>query len=338
MTTAIPNSLTLAPRGAPAVPSHIEARRIMVQGLETELTTLRGLDLSKRLHEMSFFLALWVFSMAANYIGYQSAPGFLHYALRMVGTIGTAISVNTFILLLHEGMHHTLFASRFWNRWVSAALGWVFCISFTAYKVMHTRHHNYLGDPRDPDDYQNYLKNKPLLWTMHYGRLILGPYLYIFVIPLLALRYGSPIERRHVIEEYIALISVYIIAALAIPGDLLLYMWFIPLVITAHMTAIRGLTQHGITNAQDPFIASRSIQANRVVAFFLLNENFHLEHHLFPEIPSYNLSQLHKLIWPRLPRVVTDTSYLAFLFKFFVASLRMDEKPIGFTDLVEWEV
>jgi fatty acid desaturase len=338
MTTAIPNPLTLAPRDAPAVSSHIEARRLMMHGLETELTGLRRLDLGKRLHEMSFFLALWLVSITVNYIGYQSAAGYLHNMLRIAGTIGTALAVNTFILFLHEGMHKTLFASPFWNRWVSAVLGWIFCISFTAYKVMHTRHHNYLGDPRDPDDYQNYLKNKPLLWSMHYGRLILGPYLYILVIPLLALRYGSTLERRHVIEEYVALISVYIGAALFIPGDILLYMWFIPLVITAHMTAIRGLTQHGITNAQDPFIASRSIQANPLVAFFLLNENFHLEHHLFPEIPSYNLAQVHKLIWPRLPRVVTGTSYLLFIFKFFVATLKMDERPIGFTDLVEWEV
>jgi fatty acid desaturase len=337
MTTAIPNPLTLAPRDAPAVSSHIEARRLMMQGLEIELASLRHLDLGKRLHEMSFFLALWLVSITVNYIGYQSAAGYLHNILRVAGTIGTALAINTFILFLHEGMHKTLFASPVWNRWVSAALGWIFCISFTAYKVMHTRHHNYLGDPRDPDDYQNYLRNKPLLWTMHYGRLILGPYLYILVIPLLALRYGSTLERRHVIEEYVALISVYIGAALFIPGDILLYMWFIPLVITAHMTAIRGLTQHGITNAQDPFIASRSIQANPLVAFFLLNENFHLEHHLFPEIPSYNLAQVHKLIWPRLPRVVTGTSYLVFIFKFFVATLKMDERPIGFTDLVEWE-
>ena len=338
MTTTSPNSLTFVPIDAPVISSHIEARRMMMQGFETELNALRRLNLEKRIHEMLFFLALWVVSITLNYIGYQSTASYLQYGFIIMGTIGTAIAVNTFILFLHEGMHNTLFTSRFWNRWASAALGWVFCISFTAYKVMHTRHHNYLGDPRDPDDYQNYLKNKPLLWIMHYERLILGPYLYIFVIPMLALRYGSSIERRHVIEEYIALISVYILVSLIVPANLLLYLWFLPLVLTAHMTAIRGLTQHGITNAQDPFIASRSIQANRVVAFFLLNENFHLEHHLFPEIPSYNLAQVHKLIWPRLPRVVTGTSYLAFLFKFFVASLKMDEKPIGFTDLVEWEV
>jgi len=338
MTTITPNELTLPPRNAPTVSSHLEARRMMMKGLENELTTLRHLDLGKRLHEMSFFLGLWILSVAVNFVGYRFAPGYIHTVLRILGTIGTALAVNTFILFLHEGMHNTLFANRFLNRWVSAALGWLFCISFTAYKVMHTRHHNYLGDPRDPDDYQNYMGNKPLLWIMHYGRLILGPYLYIFVIPMLALRNGTAIERRHVIEEYAALISVYIVAALLIPGRLLLTLWFLPLIISAHMTAIRGLTQHGITNAQDPFIASRSIQAQPLVAFFLLNENYHLEHHLFPEIPSYNLDQVHKLIWSRLPRVVTGTSYIAFLFKFFVASLKMDERPIGFTDLVEWEV
>jgi fatty acid desaturase len=122
-----------------------------------------------------------------------------------------------------------------------------------------------------------------------------------------------------------------------IPARILFLLWFSPLVIAAHMTAIRGLTQHGITNAQDPFIASRSIRANPIVSFCLLNENYHLEHHLFPEIPSYNLAQVHKLIWYRLPRVVTGTSYLVFLFRFFAATLKMDERPIGFTDLVEWE-
>ena len=337
MTTITSAQQAAAPTGMPAVPSHLEARRMVSKGLEKELAALRGFDLKKRLKEMSFFIALWLGSMALNWLGLQFSGNAASIVLRVAGTLGAAIAVSTFILFLHEGMHNTLFANRFWNRWISAALGWTFCLSFTAYKVMHTRHHQYLGDERDPDDYNNYVKAKPVLWAMHYFRLILGPYLYLLLIPFLALRYGSPTERRHVIEEYIVLGLVYTLAAFIIPGQWLLFLWFIPLIITAHMTSIRGLTQHGITNAQDPFIASRSIQASRIVSFCLLNENYHLEHHLFPEIPSYNLEKVHALIWPRLPRVVTGTSYLAFLFKFFVATLKMDEQPIGFTELPEWE-
>ncbi len=338
MTTITSAPQAFAPAGIPAVPSHLEARRMMAQGLENELAALRGFDLKKRLHEMSFFVALWLGSLALNFLGLQLSGDLLPVVLRIAGTIGTAVTVSTFILFLHEGMHNTLFANRSWNRWVSAALGWTFCLSFTAYKVMHTRHHQYLGDPRDPDDYRNYVQSRPVLWAMHYFRLILGPYLYLLIIPVLALRYGSPTERRHVIEEYIVLGLVYALSAFLIPSQLLLFLWFIPLLITAHMTSIRGLTQHGITNAQDPFIASRSIRANPIVSFCLLNENYHLEHHLFPEIPSYNLEKVHRLIWPRLPRAVTGTSYLAFLVKFFVATIKMDERPIGFTDLPEWDV
>ncbi len=32
---------------------------------------------------------------------------------------------------------------------------------------------------------------------------------------------------------------------------------------------------------------------NRLTEFFMCNENYHLEHHLFPRVPWYNLKQLH---------------------------------------------
>jgi len=105
--------------------------------------------------------------------------------------------------------------------------------------------------------------------------------------------------------------------------------WFIPLLIVGTMTAIRGFTQHGITDAADPYIASRTILPNPVVGFFLLHENYHLEHHLFPEIPSYHLPKLHQLVWRKLPRAVSGRSYLGFLVRFLQATPRMDESPIG---------
>ena len=324
---------------APAVALHAEARRQMMLGLETELAALRRLDTGTRLREMSFFIGLWVAGMLVNGFGYQAAePGLVHTLLRVAGTLVTAVAINSFILLMHEGMHNTLFASPRLNRWVSVALGMVFCLSFTSYKVMHQRHHRYLGDERDPDDYSNYTRNQRLLWCLHYVRLIAGVYLYIVLIPILAFRKGSPADRRGILVEYGALIAVYAAVFTLVPGGYLLYLWLIPLILAAYMTAVRGLTQHGITEARDPYLASRSIQAHPVVAFCLLQENYHLEHHLFPEIPSYNLAEVHRLIWPRLPRAVTGRSYLAFLFKFFAATLKMDGRPIGFTEMPGWEV
>lgn len=330
------------PADAPAAPVHADARRWMMRGLETELSALRRLDAGKRRREVAFFAGLWLAALLLNGWGYAAGPGWTHGLLRIAGTLGSAVAINAFILLLHEGMHGTLFAGGLANRWVSVALGTTFCMSFTSYRVMHQRHHRYLGDPRDPDDYANYVGNRRLLWALHYVRLVLGVYIYVVVIPILAWRHAARSERRDIAVEYLVLGAVYAAVFTAVPAGILLYLWLIPLALAAHMTAVRGLTQHGIAQARDPFLASRTIQANRVVAFCLLHENYHLEHHLFPEIPSYHLAAAHRLLWPRLPRVVTGRSYLGFLWRFFAATLKLDDTPIGraegHAELLGWEV
>jgi fatty acid desaturase len=194
---------------------------------------------------------------------------------------------------------------------------------------MHTRHHKFLGDPRDPDDYKNYTQHRALVWSLHFLRLSVGSLLYLMLIPVLALKFGTSEERRRMAVEYAFLAPLYAVVFRIVPISILLVAWFIPLLIVGTMTAIRGFTQHGITDAADPYIASRTILPNPVVGFFLLHENYHLEHHLFPEIPSYHLPKLHQLVWPKLPRAVSGRSYLGFLVRFLQATPRMDESPIG---------
>jgi len=145
----------------------------------------------------------------------------------------------------------------------------------------------------------------------------------------MAFSYATSKERQKIIIEYGLLGTTYALVWLALPHQLLLQVWIIPLVIVAYMVNIRGFTQHGMTDASDPLLASRSIKASRAIAFCLLNENYHLEHHIFPEVPSYNLASLHRLIQARLPRTVTGSSYPGFLCNFFRATLNRDETQIG---------
>jgi fatty acid desaturase len=202
-------------------------------------------------------------------------------------------------------------------------------MSFSAYRIMHTRHHKYLGDPRDPDDYKNYVRARVLVWSLHFWRLTLAPMLYLALIPVLALKYGGNEDRRRVLSEYAFLLAVYSTLFRCVPVHILLLSWLLPLLLVGGMTAIRGFTQHGITDATDPLLASRTVLPNPIVGFFVLHENYHLEHHLFPEIPSYHLPRLHRLIWRRLPRAVSSRGYLTFLARFFRATPKMDETPIG---------
>ena len=288
------------------------------KGLEIELAALTTLEWRKRIGEFVFFVPLAVLGVCLTPNG-----------LVVPGVIITALALNAFVLLMHEGMHGVLFGGRATNRIASVLLGSTFLMSFSAYRVLHTRHHKYLGDKRDPDDYQNYVGNRPLLWLLHFMRLLVGSPLYLVLIPLLALKYGSAEERRDILAEYAFLLIVYSLLLHFVSLPLLGVTWGIPLLIVGTLTSVRGFTQHGITDASDPYLASRTVLPNPIVGFFLLHENYHLEHHLFPEVPSYHLTRLHALIWPRLPRAVSGRSYLGFLLSFLAASRRLDDTPIG---------
>jgi len=288
------------------------------QGLETELAELTSLNWRKRIGEFSFFVPLAVGGVWLTLHG-----------LALPGVIITALALNAFVLLMHEGMHGVLFGGRFANRIASVLLGSTFLMSFSAYRVLHTRHHKYLGDKRDPDDYQNYVGNRSLLWSLHFMRLLIGSPLYLVLIPLLALKYGSDEERRDILTEYALLLIIYSLFLQFVSLPVVGIAWGIPLLIVGTLTSVRGFTQHGIADASDPYLASRTVLPNPIVGFFLLHENYHLEHHLFPEVPSYHLTRLHALVWPRLPRAVCGRSYLGFLLSFLSASRRLDDTPIG---------
>lgn len=306
-----------------------EARTYVSAGIETALDALHALNLPKRLVEIACFLGLWVGGAALTLTFGLAGDDLLSWLAYAAGLFLSAVAINSFVLFLHEGMHHTLFANPRANRWASVLFGSTVLMSFTAYQVMHLRHHTYLGDPRDPDDYHNQTQQRLVLWVLHFLRLFLGAFLYVILIPRLAWRHGSPLHRRRLVEEYLFLACLYVAIAFIAPGWVVLHGWFLPALLAGFMVNIRGLTQHGITDAQDPFLASRSIEPHPLVAFCLLYENYHLEHHFFPEVPSYHLPAIRRLIEPRLPRAVTGTSYLGFLVCFLKACWTMDESPIG---------
>ncbi len=303
----------------------LRIRNRLAHSASTEIAELRRHDIRKRARELAVFATLAALGFSIS-IWARSVPS---TAVLVMGILVTAVSLNSFPLLMHEGMHGVLFPSRRWNWIVSVLLGSTFLMSFTSYRVMHIRHHRYLGDPRDPDDYHNYSRSRPLVWFLHFVRLTFGPLLYLFLIPVLALRHGSVTQRKFICVEYAILFSIYSLLLRAFPARELFLVWLAPLLLVGMFTAIRGFTQHGITEASDPYLASRTMLPNPAIAFFLLHENYHLEHHLFPEIPSYHLPRLHRLIWPKLPRAVSGRSYLAFLAAFLKATPRMDETPIG---------
>lgn len=318
----------------PALVAMAKARLRLAAHLGPALPKLQCLRWTHRLRDLAVFVPLAGIGLLLNGFGLSLDDPMRRWLCAGCGAGLTVVAINAWVLLLHEGMHRCLFASARWNRWVSFGLGAAFLMSFTAYRVMHIRHHEYLGDRRDPDDYHNYTERRWLVWLLHFVRLTMGSLLYIFLIPYYAWKCGNPRDRREFLQEYALLALIYSTVLACVPLPLLLQVWIAPLSIVGWLVGARGFTQHGMTDSRDPFISSRSMVPHPLVEACLLGENYHLEHHLFPDVPSYHLKELHGLLQPALPYVVTGGSYIGFFRRFAWAALRLDETPIGLRELV----
>ena len=64
-----------------------------------------------------------------------------------------------------------------------------------------------------------------------------------------------------------------------------------------------GFLQHGglRDNVTDHRLNTRTVLMNPLSRFIYLNMNYHIEHHMFPLVPYYNLPKLHEVIKDDLP-------------------------------------
>jgi fatty acid desaturase len=285
----------------------------LTAGVESEMAELRRLRPARRVAEIFFFAALWVAGIA----------------LGLTGIPLSAIALNAFYLLSHEGHHNLLFRNRALNHATNVLLCIPLLHSPSGYRVLHELHHRFLGHAGDPDEYRNYTGDPRLRWALQWVRLTMGTLVYMPMIPIVAWRRANREERIRLTLECLLIAVVLTPLFLAIPIRTLLVAWLIPGVIVGYISAVRALAQHALTDSDDALLASRSVRSNRIVSFLLLNENYHLEHHLFPEVPSYNLPRLRELLRPRLAQRVEAPSYSRFLAAFVARTLRGDESPMG---------
>lgn len=247
--------------------------------------------------------------------------------LAIIGTLIAAFALNALFLIIHEAVHETLPGPRRLGHLLASSIGLIGFASHAAYRIMHLRHHRYLGDHRDPDDYRNWTASPRRLVVMHHLRLAVATLTYLVAVPVLAWRVASQDERRWILIELAAMIVVHTGGAWTF-GALWWQVTIPPLLLANLLINARGLVQHTACVAEDPLRASRSVRAGPLVRALLLNENHHLEHHLFPAVPASRLHELHRAIAPALGGSPTAPSYHGFVLRFIAASARGHQGPM----------
>ena len=190
------------------------------------------------------------------------------------------------VTVTHDVVHGSLGLSRRKTDWALFAMGAVLLESGHAYRATHLRHHRVFPGHDDPE-------GDPARLTL-IGAILCGP----FFLPRLwcwALSQSKPgcAQRHWLIAEAAWPVSVIVAgfwllpltpavllyAALAIAGS-----WVYPL-LTVHLPH----RHYGDT----PFTQTHTVRGRIIPALFL-ELTYHLEHHLYPEVPSHHLPELSR--------------------------------------------
>ena len=88
------------------------------------------------------------------------------------------------------------------------------------------------------------------------------------------------------------------------------------------------MTQHGGLKADtwDHRESTRTFYTNHFLGWLCyLNMQYHIEHHIFPQVPFYNLPKLHKIVKDQMPR--PNNSFFEALSEMIPAIIKQSKDP-----------
>lgn len=225
-------------------------------------------------------------------------------------------------VLAHDAAHYRLYETRWLNDVIGRLLASPVGISMRTYRVVHRLHHNHLYEDRDPDiplvaGYprgRRYLARK--LLADLFGLNAWKTYAYFFGAPAInddAAGASRPLddtapELRKAARQDRWTVVIFHVAApvIALAAGYLaeyLILWLLPMVtIQQPLLRYRAICEHGVvSDPKSPLFASRTNFAPWWLHWWMFPHrvNFHIEHHLYPSIPFYNLPLCHRELMDR---------------------------------------
>ena len=218
--------------------------------------------------------------------------------------------------LEHEATHRTPFASEQLNDWVGRVAGFLLLLPFEWFRYFHLAHHRWTNiEGKDPE----LAGEKPATraaWAWHVSGI---PYWMAEVRLLVRLVRGRveddfvpPAARSRVVWEARGMAMGYVLVGLSlISSPLLWWIWVLPVLVGQPFLRLYLLAEHGdCPRVANMFQNTRTTFTNRVVRFLAWNMPYHVEHHVWPQVPFHRLPEVHGMMKDELR--VTANGYAEF--------------------------
>lgn len=211
--------------------------------------------------------------------------------------------------LIHEFAHYRFISDKNASDWLGDIfLAWPIGTTVDGYRRNHLAHHRYTNREGDPD-WEAKLGTRAYTFPqrMRYAVLnFLGYFIGVSSVRDMGMAVGRMQGDRNVSRGYLGLRGGYYLAVLAavtwfdVWPQYLLY-WIVPYVTFFFLFMyIRSVAEHfGETMVPDSELqGTRTVQPYFWEYWFFCphNLNYHLEHHLYPSVPFYNLPALQKAL------------------------------------------
>ena len=219
--------------------------------------------------------------------------------------------MHALAILMHDAAHYRFLKNKVWNDRITNIVSmYPLFTSIEKYRPNHLRHHMNLNTEEDPDWFAK-LGKKEFVFPKTKREFVFTVLSYFFLIQGLKdaiwfIKRFNPVTKKKSsfwnkyglnLLFWTLLISILTLMAW---WKYYLIFWVVPYFSTFFMFQyVRSVAEHfGELSYEDLLSSTRTTLATPFEKFLFAPHNvgFHLEHHLYPGVPFYNLPKLHRLL------------------------------------------
>ena len=304
--------------------THMTNAATLVVETETDLRqAIKALSQVSTVRSLWHVLECWLsigLAVSVSAVLFPLSEGLLGVVVYLGAVVVIAARQHALMVLTHDGIHKRLSRSLWINDWLTRlTLAFPVFTSLSKWRFIHLYHHQSPHTADDPDRaiYARYPLEQRKLLRMLLRDLCGGNFLstlkYFMDVPFVAGSFNLRFLGKERLAQYQRVADMrafWIFWALTLTGGLLIggirfvmfvaLYWLIPYcTMTQIFFRIRGAIEHGnVPDPQDRYRQTRTYFLHPFLGFFFAPKqvNYHLEHHLYPSIPFYNLPLAHTVL------------------------------------------